>query len=78
MDTKLPSKCNGCGQPLLLENLYVDDGCPCNSSRGINMRPHTCGICQNTFCVKPGHHLSALFGHENVNSSNSTRNKAVT
>ena len=77
MNSELPSKCKGCGQPLLLENLYVSDGCPCNSPRGINMRPRTCEICQNTICVKPGHHLSALFGHASVNSSVSAKNKAV-
>jgi len=28
--------CRGCGKPLLPENLWMADGCPCNSRRGIN------------------------------------------
>ena len=28
--------CNGCGKPLLLENAWMYDGCPCNSPNGIN------------------------------------------
>lgn len=28
--------CNGCGKPLLLENAWMTDGCPCNSPLGVN------------------------------------------
>ena len=30
------SKCMGCQKPLLLENAWMADGCPCNSSLGVN------------------------------------------
>lgn len=53
--------CNGCGKPLLLENIYVDDGCPCNTKRGINFEPRHCSICGTENCVKPAHHLSNIF-----------------
>jgi hypothetical protein len=62
MNPGIPSKCNKCGQPLLLENLYCDDGCPCNSPRGINFKPVSCKICKIDDCVKPGHRLFTLFG----------------
>lgn len=61
--SKLPEKCNACGQPLALANLYVDDGCPCNSRRGVNVTPSKCGACKSDNCVKPGHQLVALFGN---------------
>lgn len=61
MNQNIPDKCNGCGQPLLLENLYTDDGCPCNTPRGINFKPIVCYICKTEDCVKPGHRLSVLF-----------------
>jgi hypothetical protein len=53
--------CRGCGKPLLLENIYVDDGCPCNSQRGVNFQPRPCSICGTEACVKPAHHLPELF-----------------
>ena len=28
--------CQGCGKPLAMKNWMVADGCPCNSSRGVN------------------------------------------
>ncbi len=28
--------CRGCGKPLLPENAWMEDGCPCNSPKGIN------------------------------------------
>lgn len=28
--------CAGCGKPLLLENAWMEDGCPCNTPAGIN------------------------------------------
>lgn len=28
--------CNGCGKPLLLENAWMYDGCPCNTPDGVN------------------------------------------
>lgn len=52
--------CAGCGQPLFLSNVLVDDGCPCNSVRGINFEPRHCEICNVGDCVKPGHHLADL------------------
>lgn len=64
MNPNLPEKCNFCGAPLLLENLFVDDGCPCNSPRGINLTPQPCAACCSEDCVKPGHRLTALFGPE--------------
>lgn len=62
MNPSIPGSCKGCGLPLLLENLYTDDGCPCNSRRGINFKPMPCSICRTDNCVKPGHRLPALFG----------------
>lgn len=62
MNPNIPERCNACGRPLLLEYLYVDDGCPCNSVRGVNFEPATCAACRADNCVKPGHRLAALFG----------------
>ncbi len=59
--SNIPRSCNHCGTWLRLENLFVDDGCPCNSRRGINFEPLPCSLCK-TDCVKPGHHLEHLFG----------------
>ncbi len=28
--------CNGCGQPMNIENAWMYDGCPCNSGNGCN------------------------------------------
>jgi hypothetical protein len=57
----IPEKCNGCGRPLLLANLYCDDGCPCNTPRGVNFAPYACAVCGTDNCVKPGHRLHELF-----------------
>lgn len=32
----LPKQCGGCGKPLLPENAWMEDGCPCNSPKGVN------------------------------------------
>lgn len=60
----IPQNCAACGRVLKLENLFVDDGCPCNSSRGVNFTPLECPTCKADNCVKPGHRLYALFGVE--------------
>jgi hypothetical protein len=57
----VPVKCRACGASLLMINLYEDDGCKCNCSWGTNFPPRMCSIC-GVVCVKPGHHLSILFG----------------
>jgi len=62
MNPNIPEKCNGCGKPLFLENLFVDDGCPCNTPRGINFKPFRCTLCKEDVCVKPAHRLTELFG----------------
>lgn len=28
--------CKGCGNPLVTENAWMTDGCPCNSPLGVN------------------------------------------
>lgn len=28
--------CAGCGEPLLIENAWMTDGCPCNTPLGVN------------------------------------------
>ena len=28
--------CKGCGQPLMIANAWMTDGCPCNSPLGVN------------------------------------------
>lgn len=33
--------CSGCGKPLMLENAWMTDGCPCNSRLGINSMNET-------------------------------------
>ena len=33
--------CKGCGRPLLLENAWMADGCPCNHPLGINSMNET-------------------------------------
>jgi len=30
--------CNGCGKPMLKSNAWMEDGCPCNSPRGVNFK----------------------------------------
>ncbi len=62
MNPNIPEKCNGCGQPLLLEHLFVDDGCPCNTPRGVNFPPLACTACRVEDCVKPSHRIVRLFG----------------
>lgn len=62
MNPNIPLKCNGCGATLLLESLFVDDGCPCNTPRGVNFNPQACATCKVKDCVKPGHRLVQLFG----------------
>lgn len=54
----IPEKCNGCGSVLLLKNLYVDDGCPCNTPRGVNFTPQPCAVCGFKDCVKLAHRLA--------------------
>jgi hypothetical protein len=55
-------RCHGCGSRLDPENAFVDDGCPCNSPRGINFEPAECRICKEP-CVKPGHHEEDVVGY---------------
>jgi hypothetical protein len=62
VNANIPEACNYCHHPLLLENLFVDDGCPCNSGMGVNFMPSPCVACGTQDCVKPGHRLAALFG----------------
>jgi hypothetical protein len=62
MTTPVPTTCNGCGKPLTLDHLYYDDGCPCNTPRGVNFKPRVCGMCRVDNCVKPGHHLVDVYG----------------
>lgn len=50
-----PLTCNGCDAPILPSNALVDDGCPCNTPRGINFAPEPCAICGIDHCVRPGH-----------------------
>lgn len=59
MTANFPPACRACGQPLLLQNAYVDDGCPCNSPRGVNVAPGNCRICRDSDCVKPAHRVIA-------------------
>ena len=33
--------CLGCGKPLLLENAWMTDGCPCNTPLGVNNQNET-------------------------------------
>lgn len=59
MTLNAPAECRACGKPLLLANLLVDDGCPCNSPRGVNFAPQPCALCKTEECVKPAHRLEA-------------------
>lgn len=61
MNPNIPSKCNACDEPLLLENLFVEDGCPCNSPLGVNFEPKQCAAC-GLPCSRPGHRVRSLFG----------------
>ena len=61
MNPNIPEGCNACGKPLLLENLFVEDGCPCNSRKGINFVPEDCMICGER-CARPGHRQDKPFG----------------
>ena len=47
--------CQACGELLLPANALMDDGCPCNSERGVNFEPIACELCKTSNCVKPGH-----------------------
>ncbi len=58
----IPATCRACERVLVLENLFVDDGCPCNSPRGVNFTPQRCDLCKTDNCVKPGHRIKELFG----------------
>jgi hypothetical protein len=33
--------CLGCGKPLLIENAWMTDGCPCNTPLGVNSMNET-------------------------------------
>ncbi len=35
---QLLRQCNGCGAILLPENVWMEDGCPCNSPKGCNSK----------------------------------------
>lgn len=36
-DMRAPEQpCGGCGKPLLIENAWMEDGCPCNTPAGVN------------------------------------------
>lgn len=61
---RVPKNCKACGQGLYIGNLFVDDGCPCNSPRGVNFTPRYCEFCKADDCVKPGHHFMDLFGFD--------------
>lgn len=45
-----PNICRGCLKALLLENIRVADGCPCNSPRGINHGLVAKNICTCKIC----------------------------
>lgn len=62
----IQSLCNACGKPLLIANLLVCDGCPCNSANGVNFPPRACGHCRTDDCTRPGHRLELLFGDLSV------------
>lgn len=34
-------ECRGCGKPLIVENAWMADGCPCNSALGVNSMNET-------------------------------------
>lgn len=38
--TKSPN-CAGCGEPLMVTNAWMTDGCPCNSPLGVNSMNET-------------------------------------
>lgn len=56
MMVSFPKTCNACGQPLLLENVFCEDGCPCNSPRGVNVPVRDCSFCM-TECARPAHRI---------------------
>lgn len=56
----ISGKCNACGSAFSMDNLHCDDGCPCNSPRGVNLQPMPCVACKSTGCIKPGHRISLL------------------
>jgi len=33
---KVDPNCAGCGKPLVIENAWMTDGCPCNTPLGVN------------------------------------------
>ena len=38
---KADPNCAGCGKPLLIENAWMTDGCPCNTPLGVNNENET-------------------------------------
>lgn len=38
---KAEPNCAGCGKPLLMENAWMTDGCPCNTTLGVNSMNET-------------------------------------
>ena len=65
----IPTRCNACGAVLALANLNVDDGCPCNSPRGVNLDPKPCVLCGTDDCVKPSH--QAMFVQDALTAAES-------
>lgn len=72
----IPHLCNGCGAALLLENLFCEDGCSCNSPLGINFDPQECSICKQP-CARPGHHTKQLFGIDYANDKLAALEQAI-
>lgn len=68
----IPERCNACGEPLLFECLFVEDGCPCNSPRGINFPPKPCSLCGED-CTRPGHHLREILGDVTTDADDKAR-----
>jgi hypothetical protein len=51
--------CNGCGEPLSVENAWMEDGCPCNSPMGVNSQNETRWLLLHELQQRQAHHLRA-------------------
>ena len=52
--------CLGCGEPLVIENAWMTDGCPCNSKLGCNSMNETRWRLLMRLQQKQAHELESL------------------
>jgi hypothetical protein len=56
----ISDNCAGCGKPLLIENAWMTDGCPCNTPLGVNSMNETRWRLLMELQQKQSHEVEAL------------------